>query len=59
MMRKDITALQMMDSYKSVKITFEDIIMASFETGYISAEDIDVVAKYVERLVRTAPKEDA
>jgi len=46
MMRRDITALQMMDSYKNLKITYEDIIMASFETGYISAEDIDVVAKY-------------
>ncbi len=46
MLRKDMVTLQMMDSFRNHHVTYEDVIMAAFETGYISLEDIDFVAGY-------------
>lgn len=46
LMRKDIVQLQMMDSFNKLQVTYEDIVMAALETGYISLEDIELVVKY-------------
>lgn len=46
LLRKDILDLQVMDEFKKLKVTFEDVIMASLETGYISLEDITLVVRY-------------
>jgi hypothetical protein len=46
LMRKDLLALQMMKSFQKLKITYEDLVMASLETGYISLDDIAYVVKY-------------
>jgi hypothetical protein len=46
LLRKDMTELQMMETFIGVKITHEDIVMAALETGYISLEDIEYVVKY-------------
>lgn len=46
LMRKDILDLQMMDIFNGLKITYQDVVMAAFETGYISIEDITYVIRY-------------
>jgi hypothetical protein len=46
MMRKDIIDLQMMDSFTGLKITYSDVVMAAFETGYVSFEDLEHVLAY-------------
>jgi hypothetical protein len=46
LLRKDMTDLQMMDVFVGKQITHEDIVMAAFETGYITLEDIEYVVKY-------------
>ncbi len=46
LMRKDMTELQMMDIFNRTIITYEDVIMAGFETGYISFEDIEYAIRY-------------
>lgn len=46
LMRKDMTELQMMDMFTDVKITYNDIVVAALETGYISLDDISHVVKY-------------
>ncbi|MGZ3787702.1 MAG: hypothetical protein ACXVLQ_04225 [Bacteriovorax sp.] len=46
LMRKDILNLQMMGIFNKTNITYEDLVMASFEVGYISLEDIEFVVKY-------------
>jgi hypothetical protein len=46
LMRKDMTELQMMDIFSRTIITYEDVIMAAFETGYISFEDIEYAIRY-------------
>lgn len=46
LLRKDMTELQMMDMFVGVKITHEDIVMAAFETGYISIEELEFVIRY-------------
>ncbi len=46
LLRKDIVALQMMKSFQRVKISYEDLVVASLETGYISLDDIEYVVKY-------------
>lgn len=46
LLRKDMTDLQMMEVFVGKQITHEDIVMAAFETGYITLEDIEYVVKY-------------
>lgn len=46
LLRKDMTDLQMMDVFIGKKITHEDLVMAAFETGYITIEDLEYVVKY-------------
>lgn len=46
LMRKDIVNLQMMSIFNRLEITYEDIVMASLEVGYISLEDIEFVVVY-------------
>lgn len=46
LLRKDILDLQMMDTFAKVKITHIDVVMAAYETGYITTEDLDYVVKY-------------
>jgi hypothetical protein len=46
LLRKDMVELQMMGTFSKVKITHEDIVMAAFETGHISFEDIEFVVRY-------------
>lgn len=46
LLRKDMLALQMMTSFRDVIITYDDLVMASLETGYISLDDISYVVKY-------------
>ncbi len=46
LMRKDMVELQMMAMFNKMDVTYEDVIMASLETGYITLEDIDFVASY-------------
>lgn len=48
LLRKDMVALQMMETFQKVVITYEDLVMASLETGYISLDDLDYVTKYDE-----------
>jgi hypothetical protein len=36
----------MMDTFYGLKITYEDVVVAAFETGYISYEDLEFVVKY-------------
>jgi hypothetical protein len=36
----------MMDNFTGLKITFDDVVMAAYETGYISIDDINYVVKY-------------
>lgn len=46
LLRKDMTELQMMSNFVKVTITHEDIVMAAFETGYITHEDLEHVIRY-------------
>lgn len=46
LMRKDIVDLQMMGIFNRINITYEDLVMASLEVGYISLEDIEFVVAY-------------
>lgn len=46
LMRKDIVDLQMMSIFNKIDITYEDLVMASLEVGYISLEDIEYVVAY-------------
>jgi hypothetical protein len=46
LLRKDITDLQMMGLFNKTNVTYEDLVMASLEVGYISLEDIEFVVKY-------------
>lgn len=46
LMRKDILDLQMMDTFVGLNITYDDVVSAAFETGYISIEDITYVVRY-------------
>lgn len=46
LLRKDMTELQMMSNFVKVTITHEDIVMAAFETGYITYEDLEHVIRY-------------
>ena len=46
LLRKDMTELQMMDTFIGLKVTYEDLVMAAFETGYITFEDLEFVVKY-------------
>jgi molybdopterin converting factor small subunit len=46
LMRKDIVDLQMMSIFNRIDVTYEDIVMASLEVGYISLEDIEFVVAY-------------
>lgn len=46
LMRKDIVDLQMMSLFNRVDVTYEDIVMASLEVGYVSLEDIEFVVAY-------------
>lgn len=46
LLRKDMTELQMMSNFIKVNITHEDIVMAAFETGYITHEDLEHVIRY-------------
>ncbi len=46
LLRKDMTELQMMDSFRLTKVTFDDVVMAALETGYISLDDLTPVVQY-------------
>jgi hypothetical protein len=46
LMRKDMVEMQMMDTFNKLQITHQDIVMAAFETGYITIEDISYVVRY-------------
>lgn len=46
LLRKDMVELQMMDLFNGLKVTYEDVVMAGFETGYITVEDINYVVRY-------------
>lgn len=46
LLRKDILDLQMMDTFNQLTITYQDVVMAAFETGYITIEDINYVVRY-------------
>jgi len=46
LLRKDMVDLQMMSMFTNVDITYEDLVMASFEVGYITIEDLEYVVKY-------------
>lgn len=46
LMRRDILNLQTMEIFKRTKITYEDVVMAGLETGYISLDDIAFVVQY-------------
>lgn len=46
LLRKDILDLQVMDTFNKLTITYQDVVMAAFETGYISVEDINYVVRY-------------
>lgn len=46
LMRRDILELQTDDIFKKTKITYEDMVMAALETGYISLDDIAFVVQY-------------
>ncbi|MDD4976411.1 MAG: hypothetical protein PHY93_18785, partial [Bacteriovorax sp.] len=58
LLRRDIIALQMMKSFQGVQITYEDMIVASLETGYISLDDIEYVAKYDDLWNPEIPKDE-
>ncbi len=45
-MRKDIHDLQMMSTFIEKKIFYEEVVMAAFETGYVTIEDINYVVRY-------------
>jgi hypothetical protein len=46
LLRKDIIELQMMDLFNGLKISYADVVMAAFETGYVSLEDLEYVVQY-------------
>lgn len=46
LMRKDMIDLQMMSIFNQIEVTYEDLVMASLETGYISLEDLEFVVAY-------------
>ncbi len=46
LMRKDMVEMQMMDTFNKLQITHQDVVMAAFETGYITIEDISYVVRY-------------
>jgi hypothetical protein len=45
-MRKDILDLQMMDTFIGKEIFYEEVVMAAFETGYVTIEDLKYVIQY-------------
>lgn len=46
LMRRDILTLQTMGIFAKTKITYEDVVMAGVETGYITLNDIAFVVQY-------------
>lgn len=46
LLRKDMVTLQMTKSFQQLQITYQDLVTASLETGYLSLDDIDYVVKY-------------
>ncbi len=46
LMRKDMVTLQMMTSFRSVQVSYDDVVMAALETGYLSLDDVAYVVKY-------------
>lgn len=46
MMRTEISNLEMMDAFYGKKVFFNEVIMAAFETGYITIEDISYAVQY-------------
>ena len=45
-LRKDMVDLQMMDLFNKTTITYEDVVMAALETGYVTLEDMQHVVQY-------------
>ncbi|MBD66484.1 MAG: hypothetical protein CME62_14830 [Halobacteriovoraceae bacterium] len=45
-MRKDILDLQAMDQFYKRTIYYDEIVMAAYETGYLSFEDIEYAVQY-------------
>jgi hypothetical protein len=45
-MRKDIIDLEGMDLFNGTKIYYDEVVMAAFETGYLSIEDIEFAVRY-------------
>lgn len=46
LLRKDILDLQMMDTFNKLTISYTDVVVAAYETGYITHEDLEFVVKY-------------
>lgn len=46
LLRKDMLELQKDAIFANTKITYEDVVMAALETGYISLEEIEYVVAY-------------
>ena len=45
-MRKDIHDIQQMDIFIGKRIFYDEIVMAAFETGYVTIEDLKYVVQY-------------
>ncbi len=46
LLRKEMVETQMMETFVGLQITYEDLVTAAFETGYITFEDLEYVVKY-------------
>ncbi len=46
LLRKEMVETQMMETFIGLEITYEDLVAAAFETGYITFEDLEYVVKY-------------
>jgi hypothetical protein len=45
-MRKDILDLEAMDIFNGTRIFYDEVVMAAFETGYLTIEDIEYAIRY-------------
>ena len=45
-MRKDILDLEAMDIFNGTRVFYDEVVMAAFETGYLSIEVIEFAVRY-------------
>jgi hypothetical protein len=56
MLRKDMGEVMRGDNFSGISIEYEDLIAAAYETGYLKAEELELVLKFEEFWNPKSPK---